>query len=306
MRPLLVALAMFGVLAASCSSSGVSDGDDGDLIRFAAVPAEQDTDPTATYKDIIALLERSTGKRVQFVRSTDYNSVIEGLVSGKVDLAQLGPLSYVLARNNGAKITSIAALVRQGGEPIYHSYGIVAAHSPIVNIGGFKEAKVCFTDPASTSGYLFPSQALLSVGIDPKSGVTPVMAGGQDNAVLSVATGKCEAGFSEGAMVDHILIDKGKLKAGQVKVVWKSAPIPTSPVAIRDALPNKLRSTLIKTFTQDANKDRLVQLGICKNTDSCRVATDSSMWGFRPITDAAFDTIREVCVATHHEKCSKA
>ncbi|MEV0169461.1 PhnD/SsuA/transferrin family substrate-binding protein [Nonomuraea fuscirosea] len=60
--------------------------------------------------------------------------------------------------------------------------------------------------------------------------------------------------FLRGCDGDHILIDKGKLKAGQVKVVWKSAPIPTSPVAIRDALPNKLRSTLIKTFTQDANK----------------------------------------------------
>ncbi|MEV1176815.1 phosphate/phosphite/phosphonate ABC transporter substrate-binding protein [Nonomuraea sp. NPDC049784] len=304
MKRSLTALAVLGVLAAGCSSASGSTG--GDVLRFAAVPAEQNIDPTAEYKDIIALIEKNTGKKVEFVRSTDYNAVIEGMVSGKIDLAEFGPLSYVLARSNGAKITPIASMVEKGGKPTYQSYGIVPATSKITDINGFKGAKVCFVDPGSTSGYLFPSQGLMSSGIDPKTGVDPVMAGGHDNSVLSVASGKCDAGFAENAMVDHILIDKGKLQAGQVKVVWKSAPIPMSPVAMRDALPADVKAKLTQTFTKDATKDRMVQLGICKDADSCRVTADSSIWGFQSVTDATFDPVRQVCAATHNEKCSKA
>ncbi|MFC5829399.1 phosphate/phosphite/phosphonate ABC transporter substrate-binding protein [Nonomuraea insulae] len=307
MKRTLTALAMIGTLAAAagCSSASGSAGD-GDVIRFAVVPAEQNIDPTAEYKDIIALVEKNTGKKVEFVRSTDYNAVIEGMVSGKLDLAEFGPLSYVLAKSNGAKITPIASMVEKGGKPTYQSYGIVPANSKITDINRFKGAKVCFVDPGSTSGYLFPSQGLMSAGIDPKTGVQPIMAGGHDNSVLSVADGKCEAGFAENAMVDHILIDKGKIKAGQVKVVWKSAAIPMSPVAMRDDLPADLKSKLTQTFTKDATKDRLVQLGICKDADSCRVTADSSVWGFEAVTDATFDPVREVCTATHNEQCSKA
>ncbi|SDH51849.1 phosphate/phosphite/phosphonate ABC transporter substrate-binding protein [Nonomuraea jiangxiensis] len=310
MKRSLTALAVVGALAAAagCSSASGNAGGagDGDALRFAAVPAEQNIDPTAEYKDIIALIEKNTGRKVEFVRSTDYNAVIEGMVSGKIDLAEFGPLSYVLAKSNGAKITPVASMVEKGGKPTYQSYGIVPANSKITDINGFKGAKVCFVDPGSTSGYLFPSQGLQVAGIDPKTGVSPVMAGGHDNSVLSVAAGKCDAGFAENAMVDHILIEKGKLKPGDVKVVWKSAPIPMSPIAIRDELPADLKAKLTSTFTKDANRDRMVQLGVCKDTDSCRVTADSTMWGWQPVTDATFDPVREVCAATHNEKCSKS
>jgi phosphonate transport system substrate-binding protein len=302
------ALAMTGCGSASGSSgsgSGSGSGDSGTL-RYAAVPAEQNIDPTVEYGDIIKLVEKETGKKVQFVRSTDYNAVIEGMVSGKIDIAEFGPLSYVLAKNNGAKITPVASMVEKGQPPTYQSYGIVPKDSPIKDINGFRGKKVCFVDPGSTSGYLFPTAALQGAGIDPKTGVTPVMAGGHDNSVLSVASGKCEAGFAENSMVDTILPSKGKLKPGQVRVVWKSAPIPQSPVAIRDALPADVKAKLIQTFTKDAQKDRMVQMGVCASVDHCQVTSDASIWGFAPVTDATFDTIRKVCAATKNENCSKA
>jgi phosphonate transport system substrate-binding protein len=304
------ALIGVGVLAMSgCGSAsgtgGTAGGGDSGTLRYAAVPAEQNIDPTAEYGDIIKLVEKETGKKVQFVRSTDYNAVIEGMVSGKIDIAEFGPLSYTLAKNNGAKITPLAAMVAKGKPPTYQSYGIVPANSPIKDISGFRGKKVCFVDPSSTSGFLFPTAGLQAVGIDAKKDVTPVMAGGHDNSALSVASGKCDAGFAQNSMVDSVLPSKGKLKPGQLRVVWKSAPIPQSPVAIRDGLPADVKAKLTQTFTKDANKDRMVQLGICKDTEHCQVTSDATMWGFVPVTDATFDTIRKVCAATKNENCSK-
>lgn len=307
----LAALAGATLLAASgCGSASGSSGGSGgggtDILRYAAVPAEQNIDPTVEYGDIIKLVEKDTGKKVRFVRSTDYNAVIEGMVSGKIDIAEFGPLSYVLAKNNGAKITPIASMIAKGQPPTYQSYGIVPKSSPIKDISGFRGKKVCFVDPSSTSGYLFPTAGLQAAGIDAKTGVTPVMAGGHDNSVLSVASGKCDAGFAENSMVDTILPSKGKLRPGQVRVVWKSAPIPQSPVAIRDGLPADVKTKLIQTFTKDALKDRMVQLGVCKDVAHCQVTSDASMWGFAPVTDATFDPIRKVCAATKNKNCAKA
>ncbi|MFB9835854.1 phosphate/phosphite/phosphonate ABC transporter substrate-binding protein [Actinoallomurus acaciae] len=310
MRLKVTVAALAGAIALAASgcgsASGSSGGDDGGTLRYAAVPSEQNIDPTAEYGDIIKLIEKDTGKKVRFVRSTDYNAVIEGMVSGKIDIAEFGPLSYVLAKNNGAKITPIGSMVEKGQPPTYQSYGIVPKNSPITDISGFKGKKVCFVDPSSTSGYLFPTAALQGAGIDPKTGVTPVMAGGHDNSVLSVASGKCDAGFAENAMVDTILPGKGKLKPGQVRVVWKSAPIPQSPVAMRDTLPADVRSRLVQVFTKDAQKDRMVQLGICPDTGHCQVTSDAAIWGFAPVSDSTFDTVRKVCAATKNENCAKA
>ena len=67
-----------------------------------------------------------------------------------------------------------------------------------------------------------------------------------------------------------------------------------------------VKAKLVQTFTKDATKDRMVQLGICKDTDHCQVTSDASIWGYSPVTDATFDTVRKVCAATKNENCAKA
>lgn len=299
--------AVFAVVALALASSGCGSADAGgssDELAFAAIPAEQNIDPELEYKNLIALLEKKTGRKVKFVRSTDYNAVIEGMVSGKVDIAEFGPLSYVLARNNGADITPVGVMVEKDAPATYRSYGSVPAASQVKDLAGFKGKKVCFVDPSSTSGYLFPSAALLALGIDPKTGVTPVMAGGHDNSVTSVVSGQCEAGFAYDSMVDKVLPGKQAIKPGDVRVVWKSEPIPNSPVAIRNGLPDDVKKAITEALLTDANPDRLVALGICPKMDGCQLVSDPDIWGFKPTDDATFNPVREVCKATRNEKCA--
>ncbi|MFI0356149.1 phosphate/phosphite/phosphonate ABC transporter substrate-binding protein [Actinomadura sp. 9N407] len=303
-RAALLAGAAAAALTA-CGSSAASDDTAGEL-TFAAVPSEQNIDPNVEYKDIIALIEKNTGRKVTFVRSTDYNAVIEGMVSGKIDIAEFGPLSYVLARNNGARIAPVAAMIKKGEAPTYRSYGVVPKGSAITDLAGFKGKNVCFVDPSSTSGYLFPSAGLQSQGIDPKTGVRPVMAGGHDSSALSVKSGKCDAGFSLQTMVDSVLPAKKELAPGDLKVVWRSPAIPASPIAVRTDLPGGLGAALTSTFTKDANKDRMVALGVCKDAASCKVTSDPSYWGYQAIDDKAFDPVRQVCAATRNDQCSKS
>jgi hypothetical protein len=107
--------------------------------------------------------------------------VIEAQLSGQVQIAEYGSLSYVLAKEKGADITAVGAAIDHKGEtPGYRSYGITKAGSPIKSIKDYAGKKVCFVDPDSTSGYLYPSAVLLPNGINPMTEVLPTFAGGHD------------------------------------------------------------------------------------------------------------------------------
>ncbi len=274
---------------------------------FSVVPAEQNADLSLSYKPLIDKLEKNTGLDVEFFQATDYNGVIEGMISGKVDIAEFGPFSYVLAKNNGADISAIGVMVNSVTTPPgYQAYGIVKGDSPITDIAGFKGKKVCFVDPGSTSGYLYPSAGLIKAGINPEKDITPTFAGGHDTAALAVKDGTCEAGFAFDTMVDKTLVEKGSIKAGELKVVWKSELIPGSPLAVSNKLPKDLFGIVQKTVLEDANKTAFVKAGICADEATCKVISDGKIWGFVKTDDAYYNPIRTVCEATKSARCVKA
>ncbi|WP_406630681.1 phosphate/phosphite/phosphonate ABC transporter substrate-binding protein [Amycolatopsis sp. WGS_07] len=300
-------LASAALVLAACgqSAAGGTQSGDPDTLVFAAIPSENAQTLQQAYQPVIKMLEKETGKKVQFQSATDYAAVIEAQRTGKVQIAQYGPLSYVLARNTGVKATPVAAQVKKKGEqPGYRSYGIVPAGSPIKDLAGFKGKKVCFVDPNSTSGYLYPKAGLIDAGVDPQSGVSPVMAGGHDASALAVASGQCDAGFAYDAIVDTALINKGQLKPGQLTTVWKSDVIAGSPVAISDSVSEDLKAKIANAFQQKANVDYLNANGFCATT--CKAADDAGDWGYAKVDDQLYDGVRKVCATTKDKQCTAA
>ncbi|MEV4597049.1 phosphate/phosphite/phosphonate ABC transporter substrate-binding protein [Amycolatopsis sp. NPDC049253] len=313
--PRRTAAAVLGVAAAfllaACGQSAATNtgnaadggGRNPDELVFSAVPSENAQSLQQSFQPVINLLEKETGKKIKFQPATDYAAVIEAQRSGKVDIANYGPLSYVLAKNSGVKATPVAAGITAKGEsPGYKSYGITKAGSPIKSIADFKGKKICFVDPASTSGYLYPKAALLQAGIDPVKDITPVMTGGHDASVLAVNSGQCDAGFAEDVMVDKILIDKGQLKQGDINTVWKSDIIAGSPVAIDDDLSADLKAKITDVFQNKANVDYLNANGFCSTT--CKAVDDAGDWGYAKVDDAFYAGVRKVCATTKDKQCT--
>ncbi len=292
-------------LAACGQSAAAPAGNSGakDTLVFASVPSEESTDLQSQFDGIIKMLEKETGKKITFTQATDYASVIEGQRASKIDIAVYGPFSYVIAKDGGVQVEPIGAMVdKEGAKPGYESYGWTKTDSPIADIKDFKGKKVCFVDVTSTSGYLYPSAGLLAVGIDPKTGVTPIMAGGHDASLLSVASGQCDAGFAFDTM-QATMVAKGQLKAGQLKHVWTSEMIAGSPAVMNTATIDADTQAKIKeAFKTKANKPALVAGGFCADEKSCKLPEDTG-WGFTPVTDADYNGIREVCDLTKADAC---
>jgi phosphonate transport system substrate-binding protein len=298
---LLLAACGQGASGAGSTSSG--GGRNPDQLVMAAVPAENAQSLQQDYKPVIAMLEKAIGKKVTFQSATSYSAVIEAQRSGKVDIAQYGAFSLITAQNSGVKTTPVAAQVlKKGATPGYQSYGITRPDTGIKTLADYKGKKVCFVDPASTSGYLYPSAALLKAGIDPTKDVTPVMAGGHDASVLAVLSGQCDAGFAEDSMIDTTLPGKGQLKPGQLDVIWKSDVIAGAPIALSDDLAPDLKAKIADAFSTKANIDYLNANGFC--TPNCTTADDSGDWGWAKVDNSFYDGVRKVCDITKAKQCS--
>lgn len=312
----LITVAAAAALAlAGCSSSDSGSAEPNaqgfpETLTLAAIPAENSSDLKASYEPLIKMLEKETGSKVEFVQASDYAGVVEGMIADNVDLAFFGPFAYVVAKINGAKITPLGAVIGDEGEkPGYQSYGLARSDNGAINgLPDFAGKKVCFVDPGSTSGYLYPTAGLIEEGViksgaeaDVSAAMSPVFAGGHDSSALSIANGDCDAGFAFDTMVDQTMIEKGDLQPGQLKTVWKSEMIAGSVFAANDALGTEAIDKLKAIFTDKVNVPALQEAGFCEG-DACRV-TDERAWGVVPASDTDYDGVRHVCDVTGSEKC---
>ncbi|MFC7403527.1 phosphate/phosphite/phosphonate ABC transporter substrate-binding protein [Georgenia alba] len=319
----LAAAAASALLLAACGSSAAEDADGGagagaaagggdasseagetpETLVFASIPSENASSITEDYGHVMDVIEQETGIPVEQQEATDYAAVIEALRAGQVHVAALGPFSYVTAKDGDAGVELLGAVVDSADEdPGYRSYGIVPAGSDITDLAGFEGQRVCFVDPTSTSGYLYPSAGLMENDIDPENDVEPVLAGGHDASALSVADGTCDAGFAYDTMVTQELVESGQLQEGDLEVVWESEVIPGSPTVMSDRLPQELRDQLSTLFAEDMNVPWMVENGYCESEDDC-VMPESHTYGYVPVEDSLYDGIREVCDITRSPSC---
>jgi phosphonate transport system substrate-binding protein len=273
---------------ATSAGSGSFAVDENTLV-FGVVPDSVETE--TNYQPLMDYIAKETGKTVEYHESTDYAALIEAAIAGQIDVASFSGFTYVTASNNGAELTPISSIItKEGQEPGYYSQAIVPVDSDITDLAGFAGKKVCFVDPSSTSGYLFPSYNLLEAGIDPETGVTPVFAGKHDVSVTKVGEGvECEAGFAE---------DSEVAKSDKVKVVEETM-VPGAPIVMSSNLPDDLK-TQLTDILGEVSIDDIIADGIDgADSDGFR----SVFYATSPVDDAYYDTIRDICTKTNATQC---
>jgi phosphonate transport system substrate-binding protein len=294
-------------------------------IVFGAVPAEAASSLEADFATTQAILKDELGlDEIEFFQASDYAGVIEGIIAGRVQVAQFGGFSYVIATGNGADV-SVAGVMTDGPdiEPGYRSYAIVQPGSDIRSIEDFAGRTVCFVDPGSTSGFLFPSEGLLAVGLDPSetsTDIIPTFAGGHDASAISVANGDCDAGFAYDSMITAQLIESGDITGvidsvedeninpdeANLEIIWKSQVISGAPMAISNELPASFVEAFQEVVTTKVNEDWAIENGYCSGTpeeNDCSFADEEDTWGFVAKDDSFYDGIRQVCDITGASQC---
>lgn len=299
----LLAVTAVSACGESAGSSSAEASTDSEVLTFAAVPAEASASLSSDFAKIIALIEQETGKTVEFQNATDYAAVIEGQRAGKIDIASYGPFSYVIASDSGVPLEPLAAPTSDPDVfPAYTSLAYVREDSDITDLAGAEGRKVCFVDPASTSGYLVPSKGLLDLGMDLDADITPIMAGGHDASLLALESGQCDIAFAHDTMLNTLEGD-GQIEAGALKSVWESDKIPEDPIAVNtDTVDAETVAKIDAALSTTANKPALVEAGICESESDCELPEEIE-WGYLPVDESDYDPIRDICDVTKAEAC---
>jgi hypothetical protein len=151
-------------------------------------------------------------------------------------------------------------------EPGYQSFLVARTdNDEITEFEDIVGKRVCFVDPASTSGFLVPAAGLHRRGHRLRATTSPsIFAGGHDASVISVAAGDCDAGFAFDSMVTEILPSQGDIEEGEIKIVWESPIIAGSPMAMRTGLPQSLQDAITEIFAEKINVDWAAENGYCE------------------------------------------
>ena len=231
-------------------------------VRICFAPDTQPVRRAALYKEFTRLFGARSGMQVETIIADNYQAVADALCAGEVDVAWLATPAYIVAHDNcGAQ--AWFSVVR-GGLATHTAEIIVQADAarkarnlaPINTLGDLGDKAFGFTDPLSTTGYLFPKAMLVENGVRLGS---ELFLGGDSQVALAVYKGEVDAGAtywrpprSDGALGDgraELLSDYPDV-GQQLKILRLSQPIPNDPVVMRADLDADLRAKLVTAFVE--------------------------------------------------------
>ncbi|MGZ2478220.1 phosphonate ABC transporter substrate-binding protein [Sinorhizobium medicae] len=260
-KALLSAVALFAL-------TGHAQAEELKEFRVGIIGGENEADRLRNYQCLVDKLPAAIGvEKVSLFPAADYDGVIQGLLGGTLDYAELGASGYAkiyLAKADA--VEPILTTVQTDGSTGYHSIMVARKDSGITKLEDLKGKKLGFADPDSTSGYLVPLVTLPeAIGAPVKEyfGETG-FGGGHENLVLEVVKGTFDAGTTFGSGVGEFkdgytsgnlrkMVDKGIVDMNDLVELWKSPLIPNGPIVVRTALNGDMKAKF-KQFMMDLPK----------------------------------------------------
>src|SRR5208282_3147683 len=165
------------VLPSTAGAANASDCPNEGVVRYGVEPFDTAPRLIPIYDKIAEMISAKLGCEVKVFISTNYNAEIEAMRNGKLEIAEFGPLGYVLA-HEVAKAEAVATFANaQGNVDTYWASIVTYPQSGIKTVAEIRGRSFAFSDPASTSGHLFPAYGLRKAGLDPEKDVKGIYAG---------------------------------------------------------------------------------------------------------------------------------
>ena len=209
--------------------------------------------------------------------STSYQSHLDRLGKNKVDIAYLGPASYVLLVDEfGDKPILARQLIND--QSFFQGKIITRHDSSIVSLQGLQGKRFAFGDSASTMSHLVPRYMLIKAGIGSEKLSDHQFLGSHDNVAMGVLSGD----FDAGAVKEAVFY---KYQSRGLKELATTPPIPEHLFVARSDLAVE-KVTVLRQVLLDLNGSedgRLVLTSIKKTITALESAAD-----------ADYDVLREI------------
>lgn len=218
-------------------------------LRVAVIPKKSMDVLLREHQPLVKQLSNALGMPVEIVPSSSYESVVDAIVSGGVDIAWLGPASYILAYQRDPRIEPFASLIISHGyfTPAGHHYQalLLVRGAGAADVQALRGKRVALSDPASTSGSVVPNaefSAQVGVPLLQFFG-SIVYSGSHDKALDALLEGKVDAAFVSSVRADAYLAN-GLIDRDTFKVLWRSEPIYYDPFVFSGSLCDPLKKQI--------------------------------------------------------------
>lgn len=253
---------VFCVLMA-ISSSAMAWQDQFPKFRYGVQSVETQGAALTRYAGFNSYVKEKLGVELDLFLSSEYAGVIQAIAGGQIEVMDMGASGYAAAwlETNG-NVEPLVVPQEADGSIGYYSVMFVRADSKYQTIEDLAGANFAWADPNSASGYLFPLVSLRGNGIEPERHFgNVVFSGGHEQSIIGVLDGAYDAAVTWTNDIEkhtrggiHMMLERGVLKAEDIRIIWQSDLIPNPVIAIRSDVPESMKKDLKNLFL-NMNKD---------------------------------------------------
>lgn len=230
------------------------------------------------YQPLIDYLTDNTTYNFELLLKLTYDETVDALGNGDIDIAFLGPLTYLNAHAKYGAV-SILKSITDKGDSHYRSVVIVKENSPANKLSELKGKEFAFASFESTSGNLIPRLLLAENGIHLKELKSYHNFRYHGSVVKWVLRGLYDAGAVRESVAEKYL------PLG-LRIMTISKPIPTGPVVVGPKTPYAVVEA-VKTALLNMNKTKEGKKILKKVDPELR-------GGFIEATDVDYENIRKM------------
>lgn len=251
---------------------------------------------------VAQFMQKELGVKTNIRNSSDYNSVIQGLLGKKIDLViNMSPKAFAEVHLHDPSAVDLVGLVTDNTDNSrgYHSIIVVKKESPYQSINDLRGGSFAFADPNSTSGYLVPNNQLEqqiggtmddsynhffeSIGFSGghEQNIVGVINGQFDAAVTaSSLTGDESMGYSAGAL--HRFARHNPEVMDEIRIIWESPLIANGSTIVSNDLDPQFKDKLVAAVKKLDKEDNDC---FSKAAGGLRHLTDTSLEEYKSVID---------------------
>ncbi|MGJ9382168.1 phosphate/phosphite/phosphonate ABC transporter substrate-binding protein [Salipaludibacillus sp. CF4.18] len=258
----------------------------GETFHVGVIPALSGDEFLEAVEELEGELDEALPQDVEIEVYPNYNGVVEGLNYGHIQMAYLGPRTYVSANDESGAEAIITQLI--DGEASYYSYIITHADNPWDTLDEFlenvEERSFAFGSVSSTSGSLVPGKELSDRGVytneEEYEFDVVSFSGSHDITGEQVESNQVDAGAIDSAFYNS-LIEQGTLDESETKVIWQSEALFQYPWSVSPDVDDETVELIKDTFL---------------NMDNEVVLEGFAATGFTEATDEDYQLIRDIMI----------
>lgn len=266
--------------SASVKSGAIS----GPPIILAVHPYASPVDLVRNFTPLLEYLNEVTGRKFNMVISQSYETHIARVGANEVDIALMGPASYVsMSEQFGKK--RLLCCFEINGSPDYNGYIIAKKDSPATSLADLQGKSFASSSRKSTMSYVLPRYMFIEAGI-PFPDAQLRIVGSHNNVCLNVLAGDVYAGGVREKAYQ-------KYKDRNLKIIAVSPKLTEHPFVATDRLDDE-------TYTQI--KQAMINITSEEEIEKLLKPIKSTITGLTAVEDVDYDRLRTIMAVVREDE----